>query len=57
MYVHVAEKAAICTRMVHGMVDTDLLYVLNILYVCMYVTYIHTVYSIIYCVYIVYCLR
>ena len=41
VYVHVADKAAICTLMVHGMVDTDLLYVLNI-HTCIrtYSTYI-----------------
>ena len=49
--LHVADKAAICTLWVHDMVDTGLLYVLNIH------TYMHTYiqYSIFYILLCVYC--
>ena len=44
MYVHVSDKAAICTLLVHGMVDTDLLYVLNIhTYMHTYIQYIYSI--------------
>ena len=44
MYLHVSDKAAICTLMVHCMVDTDLLYVLNIhTYMHTYIQYIYSI--------------
>ena len=49
MYVRVSDKAAICTLMVHCMVDTDLLYVLNI-HTCMHACSIFHNILCVYCV-------